>query len=183
MNAIREIKIMTLLTTLSMILIIAITFLPSTDASAGVEKVDVCHVTNVPEVGDGHVISIAYPAFEAHEKHGDRLVGDPGVTVDADGRTCHISIEPVAPDAVDDQVTTPVDTPVTIDVLANDIFDPTVYVSVQVFPQHGILGIVEVGTFEYTPNAGFVGTDSFIYQICDTASQCDTATVTITVGP
>ena len=85
--------------------------------------------------------------------------------------------------AMDDEVTTPVDTSVTIDVLANDIYDAAVVVSVQVFPQFGILEIEDVGLFVYTPNAGFVGIDSFIYQICDNLSLCDTATVTITVGP
>ena len=69
------------------------------------------------------------------------------------------------------------------DVLANDIYVDPVVVSVQVFPQYGILGIVSGGIFEYTPNAGFVGTDSFTYQLCDTGGQCDTANVTITVGP
>ena len=105
-----------------------------------------------------------------------------GAVFNEDG-TCYVSSAPVAPVAIDDEVTTPVDTPVTIDVLANDIFDGTVVVSVQVFPQYGILGIVDVGIFEYTPNTIFFGTDSFTYQICDTGGQCDTATVTITVGP
>jgi|GEM_PF-5039375 len=35
----------------------------------------------------------------------------------------------------------------------------------------------------YTPNPGFAGTDTFTYQICDAASACDTATVTVTVNP
>jgi len=91
--------------------------------------------------------------------------------------------QPAAPIAVDDEVTTPVDTPVTIDVLANDFYDGQVIVSIQVFPQYGILGILDVGIFEYTPNPGFIGTDSFTYQICDNIGLCDTATVTIAVGP
>jgi hypothetical protein len=141
------------------------------------EGMDVCHVTNVPEEGDGVVISIADPAWGAHEAHGDKKIGEGAI--DREDGTCYLS----AVEAVDDAVTTPVDTPVTIDVLANDMYVDPVVVSVQVFPQYGILGIVDVGVFEYTPNAGFVGTDSFTYQICDTAGQCDSATVTITVGP
>ena len=39
------------------------------------------------------------------------------------------------------------------------------------------------GSFTYTPNPGFVGTDVFTYQICDEDGDCDTATVTITVLP
>jgi len=39
------------------------------------------------------------------------------------------------------------------------------------------------GTFTYTPNPGYTGTDSFIYEVCDSTSQCDTALVTITINP
>ena len=38
------------------------------------------------------------------------------------------------------------------------------------------------GTFDYTPNPNFNGNDSFVYEICDTSSLCDTATVSITVA-
>ncbi len=150
----------------------------TTEATAGVHKYDVCHVTNVPAEGDGHVISIADPGWPAHEAHGDEKLMVLSVTVDGD--FCHVSTAPVEPVAVDDAVTTPVDTPVTIDVLANDSYAEPASVSVQTFPQYGILGINGVGIFEYTPNAGFVGTDSFIYQLC--TGSCE-ATVTITVGP
>jgi hypothetical protein len=37
------------------------------------------------------------------------------------------------------------------------------------------------GTFTYMPSSGFIGTDSFVYEICDTQGACDTATVTLTV--
>ena len=33
----------------------------------------------------------------------------------------------------------------------------------------------------YTPKAGFHGTDTFTYQVCDSAGQCSTATVTVVV--
>ena len=35
----------------------------------------------------------------------------------------------------------------------------------------------------YAPDTGFTGTDTFEYQICDTAGNCDTATVTVVVNP
>jgi putative cell wall-binding protein len=35
----------------------------------------------------------------------------------------------------------------------------------------------------YTPDADFNGPDSFTYEVCDTLSVCDTATVNITVNP
>ena len=37
------------------------------------------------------------------------------------------------------------------------------------------------GTITYTPDPGYSGTDTFVYQVCDTGALCDTATVTITV--
>ncbi|MBT8199174.1 MAG: hypothetical protein KJO36_01530, partial [Acidimicrobiia bacterium] len=38
------------------------------------------------------------------------------------------------------------------------------------------------GTFTYAPDAGFVGEDSFVYEVCDTGLLCDSALVTITVS-
>ena len=44
-----------------------------------------------------------------------------------------------------------------------------------------------LGDITYTPNAGFNGTDNFVYQVCDDGNplpaQCDDATVTVTVNP
>jgi hypothetical protein len=182
MTVTRRIKLSTVVSLLGALLVAAVAFAPGAQVAAAWEKMDVCHVTNVPAEGDGVVISIADPAWDAHEAHGDKTIDDDNlVTVYEDG-TCHVSTAP-ALEAVDDQVTTPVDTPVTIDVLANDNYVDSVAVSVQVFPQYGTLGIQGLGIFEYTPNAGFIGTDSFTYQICETDGQCDAATVTIIVGP
>jgi hypothetical protein len=54
-------------------------------------------------------------------------------------------------------------------------------------PAHGTLSPVvdPLGSFTYTPNLGFIGTDTFTYTITDptsSAPQSSTATVTITVG-
>jgi len=52
-------------------------------------------------------------------------------------------------------------------------------------PANGTATVNADGTFIYTPNANFYGTDSFTYRICDgsTPPDCDDATVTITVAP
>ena len=34
----------------------------------------------------------------------------------------------------------------------------------------------------YSPNGGFTGTDSCDYEACDAQPECDTATITFTVG-
>jgi VCBS repeat-containing protein len=39
------------------------------------------------------------------------------------------------------------------------------------------------GTFTYTPNAGFEGTDTFQIKVTDAAGLTDTQTVTVDVGP
>ncbi|MFA8435295.1 MAG: Ig-like domain-containing protein [Marinifilaceae bacterium] len=48
---------------------------------------------------------------------------------------------------------------------------------------HGELTIHSDGTYTYTPDANFHGTDRFTYEVCDdgTPQQCSQATVTITV--
>jgi hypothetical protein len=50
-------------------------------------------------------------------------------------------------------------------------------------PTNGVMSLNANGTYSYTPNAGFTGTDQFLYKVCDngTPTLCDTATVYITV--
>lgn len=48
---------------------------------------------------------------------------------------------------------------------------------------NGVLIFVGDGTFDYTPDADFNGTDSFVYQVDDGKGGADTATVTLTVNP
>ncbi|MCI5059086.1 MAG: Ig-like domain-containing protein [Flavobacteriales bacterium] len=56
-------------------------------------------------------------------------------------------------------------------------------------PSNGTVVLNPNGTYTYTPNTNFVGTDVFVYEVCDippagTAQQCATAVVTISVlGP
>ena len=48
-------------------------------------------------------------------------------------------------------------------------------------PQNGTLQLNEDGTFAYTPNPGFSGTDGFVYQVDDGTSQSYLAAVTLQV--
>jgi len=50
-------------------------------------------------------------------------------------------------------------------------------------PSNGTLIIQPNGNIDYTPNPGFIGTDSFDYEVCDdgTPSQCNTETVIILI--
>jgi gliding motility-associated-like protein len=97
------------------------------------------------------------------------------------------------PVANDDEVSTPLNTPINIAVLANDDFGPN-------GPSTGSITIVTSGngaavvndngtandpsddTVDYTPAADYEGLDSFTYQICDATNTCVNATVTVDVG-
>ena len=52
-------------------------------------------------------------------------------------------------------------------------------------PMNGMVVINPDGTYEYTPNPNFTGTDFFTYEVCDdgTPIACDSATVYITIVP
>ena len=96
-------------------------------------------------------------------------------------------IGPAAPTAVDDSATTSRNTPVTTpNVLAND-YDPnpsdTLSVQSYTQPSHGSVTPNGSGTFLYTPNAGFHGSDAFTYLLSDGTGRTDTAAVNITVTP
>lgn len=51
-------------------------------------------------------------------------------------------------------------------------------------PSNGSVSIQPDGSFTYTPNAGFIGIDRFLYQVCDnnTDAACDSAWVYIIVS-
>ncbi|HEU0152840.1 MAG TPA: Ig-like domain-containing protein, partial [Arenimonas sp.] len=50
-------------------------------------------------------------------------------------------------------------------------------------PPNGTVAMAPDGSFVYTPNAGFVGPDSFPYQVCDADGDCASAVVTVNVVP
>jgi hypothetical protein len=99
------------------------------------------------------------------------------------------------PVAHDDNASTSEDMAVIIDVAGNDTdadgdLDPTTANSSCANGSTGCLGAANGslsdnadGTITYSPDNGFSGPDSFVYEICDTGLLCDTATVSITVNP
>ncbi|NNG09613.1 MAG: Ig-like domain-containing protein, partial [Arenibacter sp.] len=46
---------------------------------------------------------------------------------------------------------------------------------------NGVLTLNADGSFSYTPNPGFIGSDSFTYQVCDSHGLCDTALVNLNI--
>lgn len=112
------------------------------------------------------------------------VVCDDGVPVFCSTGLVEVEVAPVA---VDDSARTGVGQAVDIDVLANDAgaAGPPVVTSA---PEHGRV-VWRDGTYVYTPDDGFDGTDRFGYRLCSPEPQpepeplCSEATVTIVVDP
>jgi hypothetical protein len=115
--------------------------------------------------------------------------------VDSNMATIYIDVINIndAPKAMDDSYETMQDVVLDVPapgVLANDVdLDPTdaIFVDVKDEPMHGTLVLNQDGSFTYTPDVGFFGTDTFTYYMLGipmpTSEYVDTATVTITVHP
>jgi MYXO-CTERM domain-containing protein len=88
------------------------------------------------------------------------------------------------PSAVDDSATTDENTPVTVDVLANDN-DPdgdTLTVTIGGAPTSGTAVVNADDTITYTPSTNFSGTDSLAYTVNDGTGGSDSATLDLTVN-
>jgi len=99
--------------------------------------------------------------------------------------TVNVTINAVneAPLAVDDQATTSEATPVIVDVLSNDSDgdgDPLTVDSVTA-PANGSAAVNADNTVTYTPNVGFVGSDTFTYTATD-GEAATLATVFVNVN-
>ncbi|MCF8304059.1 MAG: LruC domain-containing protein [Bacteroidales bacterium] len=147
--------------------------------------------------GDAGVFTITYTLDELQDQQTSAKAGPNPQIAEfeeddfEDVLECLEENENDPPEAEDDSNTTEVNTPVSGNVLTNDD-DPNgdeLEVSETLIsgPSHGSVDIEEDGDYTYTPDNGYSGTDSFVYEVCDDAdnSMCDEATVTITIiaGP
>ncbi len=107
--------------------------------------------------------------------------------LDSDTATVTITVNPVndAPVAVDDGFETDEDVAFPEYVLGNDTDADGDTLSVMLISDvsNGELLLNSDGTFGYTPDANFNGSDSFTYQASDGQADSNIATVTITVNP
>ncbi|HLP22221.1 MAG TPA: Ig-like domain-containing protein [Chitinophagales bacterium] len=116
------------------------------------------------------------------------LVCDNGTPVLCDTVVVPIVISAVndAPVAADDNIAAPQGVPYNDDVTGNDsdVDGPTADYTLVTDVANGTLVLNTDGSFTYTPNTGYAGTDTFVYSLCDggTPNLCDTAMVVITVS-
>jgi VCBS repeat-containing protein len=105
--------------------------------------------------------------------------------------TVTITVNPVetAPEVVDDAYSTGEDVVLTADaemgVLAND-FDPeggTLTAAIVTTTTHGTLTLNADGSFTYTPEANWNGTDTFVYEVSSSTGGSIEATASIIVEP
>ncbi len=108
---------------------------------------------------------------------------------DCSTATVSVAVLPIV-DATDDFVAANENTRLDIDILANDNDIPSIGTLIATDSSNGNILINTQGTpndpsddsITYTPYNRFTGTDSFTYELCDTAGHCSTATVTVIVN-
>jgi hypothetical protein len=114
--------------------------------------------------------------YVANDGQADSNVATVTITVDC------VNDPPVADD---DTATTDEDTPITIDVLANDsdVDGDSLTVDSVTLPANGTATINPDGTITYTPDSNYYGPDTFSYTISDGNGGTNTADVEVTVTP
>lgn len=95
---------------------------------------------------------------------------------------CSYSSVPLSTaDITDDNFSVDFGTSATLEVLVNDNLPLAITtLTITTPPAHGTATVNGTANITYAPNAGYCGSDSFVYQVCD-AGGCDEATVNITV--
>lgn len=88
----------------------------------------------------------------------------------------------VAPECVDDMLALDADSQTVIDVLSNDTFSGEAAVTILDGPSNGTALVNSDGTVTYAPDAGFIGTDGFTYQLCDDSGLCCMSVVSLEVN-
>ncbi|UMB53397.1 Ig-like domain-containing protein [Lutibacter sp. A64] len=150
------------------------------------------HTLTQTDINTGYVYNIATatgkdpsgdPVTDESEDPTPADPSDPGY--DAGCPNCTVVEIPNTTNAINDINNTFVDVPVDGNVLTND-FDlegNAQEVTLNTEPTSGRVVVSTDGSYTYTPDPGFIGTDTFSYTICDDGipEACDSATVTVEV--
>ncbi len=102
-----------------------------------------------------------------------------GASNSTDTAILNITVTPVL-DISNDTVSTQANASVTTSVLTNDSFEGSPVITATTQPSHGSVTLNSDGTITYTPNHGYIGTDSYTYTVTS-GGVTETATVTINV--
>lgn len=119
--------------------------------------------------------------------HGRALARNAAVTLDNNRITraeCSTQA-PTPPSATDTSATTDAGQAVTVDLIATDTTGAPLTYVIDSGPSHGSLAPIDqaAGTVEYTPDAGYAGSDSFTYQVTSSNGTSGTATADIAITP
>ncbi|OIN61026.1 Ig-like domain-containing protein [Arsenicibacter rosenii] len=140
---------------------------------------------------DGSVTYTPFTAFAGIDRLQYRIcdVVDP---TQCSSTTVTFNVGSVAPNAIQDVASTPFNTTVIINVLANDTDRTSGQASLSFVtapvvvrgPANGSAQVNADGSITYAPTTGFAGLDTLRYRICDRVNPilCDTAIVVINVG-
>ncbi|HRK29120.1 MAG TPA: Ig-like domain-containing protein, partial [Chitinophagales bacterium] len=141
-------------------------------------------------IQNNHCIQyVALPAFfgvdtltltvcDQHYSNPCNPVGTPGSLC----ATVNVIITVPCPNAQNDVVFTPINTPIVVNVTTNDAGVPPLTVQIITPPVNGTATLTD-NNVAYTPNIGFTGTDTITYQITDPNGNTDTALVIVHVVP
>uniref|UniRef100_UPI003F6BC395 cadherin-like domain-containing protein n=1 Tax=Roseicyclus sp. TaxID=1914329 RepID=UPI003F6BC395 len=149
--------------------------------SIGTVSVDPAQGT-VVDNGDGTVTFTPAPNFNGPATITYTVVDGAGGE-DTGTATVNVSSVIDPPDAVNDTATTDEDTPVTIDVLANDTDPDNQTLTITAATVPAAQGTVEIvgNQLVFTPAENFNGAATITYSIVDTDGATDTASVAVTV--
>ena len=159
--------------------------LNTTDPPNGTVTIDNNTTPNDPT--DDIVTYTPDPDYNGSDSFDYTVCNDRG---DCSTATVDVDVLPIL-DAIDDFVAGTVDIPLDIPFLDNDNDVPADALLTLTNTTNGSVVINDNGTptdvlddiFNYTPNPGYLGPDSFTYTLCDAVSNCSTATVSIMVNP
>ena len=147
---------------------------------------DLTGISMQPQFGTAEIIdelTIIYtppPGFTGLDQFEYQVIDSQGLT-DTGRVQIIVSIPNTPPVANDDMYTIIRNTPKEINPLGNDVDNedgiPT-FQSVISPPDHGGIEITPDGlTIVYQPDSGYIGVDSFVYEVADSGGLTDTATV------
>jgi uncharacterized repeat protein (TIGR01451 family)/fimbrial isopeptide formation D2 family protein len=170
--------------------IVTVTGAPVDPASI-VESNAPAHGTIAIDAATGAVTYTPETGYTGPDSYGLHLCDTTAPTPQCHDVTVSVTVLANAVAAPDLTVTTKVDQPAApLDVLSRTSSSsaqplepaPTIVTD----PVHGTVTVNADGTITYTPDDGFDGADSYVYQVCDTSHPtpvCDSGTVQVTVTP